>query len=79
MNAFLRGSGLLNFFLQIMFGIRILSFSDAVILVFDLSNRKSFLELTRFYDECKNVIAVENLPCLLLGNKSDENPTQSVC
>ena len=45
--------------------------ADGILLVFDITNKQTFEELTNYYldkieDNCK-----ENIPSILLGNKSD--------
>ena len=45
--------------------------SNGILVIFDLTNEKSFYELKSWMDEIKNVIDVTKVEIILVGNKSD--------
>lgn len=45
--------------------------ADCCLLVYDISNRKSYEECTGYYYECINEKCKENIQVILLGNKTD--------
>jgi hypothetical protein len=44
--------------------------TDALVIVFDLSDRKTFLEVRNYFDEAHRLVS-KHLPRILVGNKSD--------
>lgn len=45
--------------------------SDGAVLVFDLINLKSFHKIISWYKRFYNYNNIENIPCILVGNKTD--------
>ena len=44
---------------------------SGAIIVFNLTNNKSFKNIQFWMDELKNSCDIKNIPCILVGNKSD--------
>ena len=45
---------------------------DGVLMIFDLTNKKSYDKVLYWVDELKNAVNIDNVSIVLLGNKVDE-------
>ena len=52
--------------------------ADAIVLVYDISNRKSFEEIREYYCNKINEYCRNNIPIMLIGNKTDKEDEREV-
>ena len=52
--------------------------SDYIIIVFDLTDYDSFLNIKKWYNEIKNLEYFDKLKCLVIGNKNDKKDKRIV-